>query len=458
MGASLTSSGLAIDFRYVYRRGSCTQQQADSLGLRLATFGGREEHPFFFRAKIVESRVVSAALLTVAEVVRTHFFLPRPGLLDPVVTCNDHVLRFEGFSACCGVYVRADFDDETFNCPIVGRGTTNVDFNNDMRRGLTQLRSSHEASISVGSEELSLHVDDSHVVEKKVKLPLRWVKSFCETTAYLPAMQHRFTVRGGDLLRFLRSLARDAAKSAPAWVVKSGTGLRLSLRKAKDGVRVMAAARLRILETAAQLADSAEIYANEETGVSAWDLQLATGRLMLLLSPELYRGFSGEGQVLESLAANQWKNSIDQVRAALAWNRHVDLEWLAAKLNLPTGEVEAALVVLGVRGIVGYDLAAQKYFHRELPFELSKIEELQPRLKNARTLLAAGSARLHRRESDDHIEVLVSGSDVEYLVRLSPDKDRCTCPWYGKHQGARGPCKHVLAARLLVDGGSDETR
>ncbi|MDR1187609.1 MAG: SWIM zinc finger domain-containing protein [Bifidobacteriaceae bacterium] len=26
-------------------------------------------------------------------------------------------------------------------------------------------------------------------------------------------------------------------------------------------------------------------------------------------------------------------------------------------------------------------------------------------------------------------------------------QDRCTCPWWVKYHGTRGPCKHVLAAR-----------
>ncbi len=26
----------------------------------------------------------------------------------------------------------------------------------------------------------------------------------------------------------------------------------------------------------------------------------------------------------------------------------------------------------------------------------------------------------------------------------------CTCPWYGKHHGDRGPCKHVLAVQLVA--------
>ncbi|WP_071605937.1 SWIM zinc finger family protein [Budvicia aquatica] len=30
------------------------------------------------------------------------------------------------------------------------------------------------------------------------------------------------------------------------------------------------------------------------------------------------------------------------------------------------------------------------------------------------------------------------------------NNQRCTCEWYGKHQGARGPCKHVLAVKKMV--------
>ena len=30
--------------------------------------------------------------------------------------------------------------------------------------------------------------------------------------------------------------------------------------------------------------------------------------------------------------------------------------------------------------------------------------------------------------------------------------DTCTCPWWGRHQGTRGPCRHVLAARMVLAG------
>lgn len=47
--------------------------------------------------------------------------------------------------------------------------------------------------------------------------------------------------------------------------------------------------------------------------------------------------------------------------------------------------------------------------------------------------------------------IRVLSNATEYEVRLSQTPgagDRCTCPWYAKHRGTRGPCAHVLAARI----------
>ena len=46
-------------------------------------------------------------------------------------------------------------------------------------------------------------------------------------------------------------------------------------------------------------------------------------------------------------------------------------------------------------------------------------------------------------------------SQTVHQVRLPADHDRCSCPWFSKLQGERGPCKHILAARLLRDGDAD---
>ncbi|MBT8415649.1 MAG: SWIM zinc finger family protein, partial [Boseongicola sp.] len=32
---------------------------------------------------------------------------------------------------------------------------------------------------------------------------------------------------------------------------------------------------------------------------------------------------------------------------------------------------------------------------------------------------------------------------------------RCTCPWFAKNAGQRGPCKHVLAVEMDLDQRDD---
>src|SRR5207244_3983860 len=96
--------------------------------------------------------------------------------------------------------------------------------------------------------------------------------------------------------------------------------------------------------------------------------------------------------------------------------------------------VRVALAKLGARGLVGYDLAEGAYFHRELPFDLSQVERLQPRLIDARKLLAEKGVQISTR-TDALVEAWVRGTDCEHWVRITSDGARCTCPWYSKHLG-----------------------
>jgi hypothetical protein len=49
---------------------------------------------------------------------------------------------------------------------------------------------------------------------------------------------------------------------------------------------------------------------------------------------------------------------------------------------------------------------------------------------------------------------LVRGGEVEHRVTFASPHDVCTCPWWGRHRGTRGPCKHVLAARMAPMAGT----
>ena len=69
---------------------------------------------------------------------------------------------------------------------------------------------------------------------------------------------------------------------------------------------------------------------------------------------------------------------------------------------------------------------------------------MHPRLLGARQLVEEGRVRVEA----DGASASVASGDVVYAVRFTADGARCTCPWFAKHAGSRGPCKHVLAAAV----------
>jgi hypothetical protein len=376
-------------------------------------------------------------------------------LADPVVTGSGDLLRFEAFSGCCSTYGRVDLLPEALDGTWHGRGTTNVDFNAPMRAALAKVRDTDRVGLAVGSDEVSLSRGGEPVVERKVALPVRSLKGFVEVQVYQARMVRKIEVAGFEGARFLRSLPRGSATTS-GWVVSSGRGLRLSQVAASGGIRVGGVQRLHILDDLARHAKSLRIYADDQNQASTWELVLDEARFTLTLSPEVSRGFSGEGQVLTDLAARQWEQTLPRVHASLKWDTRIEPDALAALCAFNRETITAALGVLGARGLVGFDLAEGSYFHRELPIDMEKVETLQPRLLDARKLIGSGGVRIERNDAETgEVYAAVRGTDVQHLVRLGPDGDRCTCPWYAKHRNARGPCKHILAVQITLEDEGD---
>jgi hypothetical protein len=448
-------SGPALDYTYRYLFASELAPTTQGDRLRLATCGGTAEHPYFFQGRLTRPQRTADLLRGLVQLVQSRFHVP-PAMLtrillaaDPVVTSSEDVLRFEAFSACCSTYARVDLLPGAVDGTLQGRGTTNVDFNAAMRASLARIRDTDRVELSVGARTVELSRSGESVVERKVALPIRWLKGFVEVQAYQARMTPCLEVPGAEAWRFLRSLPRSNVKQA-SWVVPVGRGLRLSQRAAPGGVCVGGIQRLRSLEDLARHARRLLVFAHPDSQTSAWVLDIEDARFHLVLSPEVWRGFSGEGQALAHIAGSARTRALPQLQASLKWQTRIDSQSLAEKFSLSSDTVAATLSVLGARGLVGFDLAEAAYFHRELPFDLSRVETLQPRLRDARKLLAKGGAQIVKQEGD-RVEAVVAGSGVEHRVRLSPDGARCSCPWFAKHQGQRGPCKHVLAVQLMLD-------
>ncbi len=317
---------------------------------------------------------------------------------------------------------------------------------------LVRIRDTDEVRLSVGASELALRRGEGTVVEKKVKLPVRWIKGFSEVQAYQASLAMQLELPVAEARQFLRSLPRGGRTKQVSYLAPVGRALRLSTRSSPGAVRVSGTDRLRVVEPLLRSACNVRIWADDAAGTCAWEVVFAIGRFFLMISPELYRGFSGEGQVLRHVAAGSEEDTLRIVRSRLNWQAELDSRAVARDTGFRVEEVDTALAVLGARGLVGYDVSTGKYFHRELPFDLEQVETLQPRLKGARKLLAENRVQVLERRSECDADVAVGGTEVTHHVRLRPDGDRCTCPWFSKYQGQRGPCKHILAAWMFVSG------
>jgi hypothetical protein len=431
--------------------------------LRLATSGGPSPNPRFFVGTLTRPVIAADLLLTVGDVVRSRFHVPSAMLTrillaaDPVVTCAHERIRAEGFSACCSAYGRVDLLPDGVDGELLGPGTTNVDLGPDLRAALATVQDRERLGLAVGADAIEVETAGASVVERRIPLPSRWLRGFLEVQAIQADLDRVTSLDGPSTRRFLASIPRTTS-SRPAWVVARGRGLALAHHDPGRGaVRVAGLARLRLLERLARHATRLTVYAAPGEESTVWQLDVPGARFTLAISPEVWRGFSGEGRSLDRLASGSRPATVARVRAALGWAPRLDPGALAATTDRPEAEVRAALAALALSGSVGYDLADGGFFHRELPFDLGLVERMQPRLRDACALADAGAVRVENASDAGIVAWVASTGGVEYRVRLGPDGSSCTCPWTGRHGETRGPCKHRLAVRIVVEADGEES-
>ncbi|MFB7950114.1 SWIM zinc finger family protein [Kitasatospora phosalacinea] len=439
--------------------------------LDLATSGGATphgaaDHPRFFTGALRHPAAAAAALLAVADVAATRYHRPTGAAsLDPVVTADGDRLRFESFSGCGGVHARLDVLPEGLDGAATGHGTTNVDVNAPLREALRLRAPGERLQLAVGAEEMAVAVGTDTLVERKVPLPARWLKGFAETQVLTARFDPRADLAAAEAVRFLRTLPATG-RGTVRWVVPAGPGLRPASRPGPGAVCLPGPERLAALRPLLRHATALRVYAPPGTPdgptASAWELALPGGRLTLTLSPDSSRGFSGEGGLLDLLAhadalpagtSARTEEDVDALAALLAWDQRIEPAGLAEDSGLTPDRVRTALAHLATSGQIGYDLAEAAHFHRRLPYESGRAEDRNPRLRSARALLAADAVG----PAVGDVRIVTVG-DHAHHVRVAADGAAlgCTCRWWARHRGGRGPCSHVLAVRMTTDGGAQQ--
>ncbi len=433
-------------------RGYAQPSALDEAGLSLAlapalTPDGLAASPSFFHGFATHPLVLARGLVTLADITATRYFpLASTAMRDPVLTAHGDRLRAEVFSSCAGVHARLDLLGSGFDGGEIGHGTTNVDIGPATRTALSRVSRADLLHVDVGDDGLAVSSPQRTAVERPVDMPDRWVRSLGNTAEILRDLVPVLSVGAAPARAFVAALPASATRGG--WVSVTRTGLRVAPRASGSAVFIAGTHRLTALKRMLPHIGGLTLYgpASGGEGASAVEVTLPDARLTLALTAGPTRGFSGEGALLDALAAPTVLEDAVLLSALLSFEPRLDVDRLARDADLAPAAVTDALAVLASSGRVGWDGHDAAWFHRELPDDPDRVARDNPRLVAARRIVAAGGVT--RGPDPDTWHVVAASSEGGYLVRIGGGADRCACTWYLSHAGSRGPCKHVLAVQL----------
>ena len=185
---------------YQYAAPSVLQRSSDQDELFLAKYSEieKKEAPCFFWGRLTQPYMTARCLIALSNVVQSSFNLTPAQLSmlkDPIVTAGNERLRFEGFSNCAGVYARVDVLPDGHDGEFLENGTTNVDFNAGMISALGSISKQEKVVMSVGPKEIGLYNKGEKVIERKVPLPVKWIKGLTTVQIYQSVAERMYSVQ-----------------------------------------------------------------------------------------------------------------------------------------------------------------------------------------------------------------------------------------------------------------------
>lgn len=404
--------------------------------------------PCFFWGSLTDPYVTAKCWSTIAKVVRSSFGPVPPSLRDPIVSAGSERLRFEGFSSCNGVYVRLDMKPEAIDVEFIASGTTNVDFNDPMLNALNAIQKNEKVTLAVGQQDVQVITSKAKVVEKKVTLPMRWIKGLTSVQLYLADMDLKFEINKIQTIQLFQSLPKGSVKG-DFFITKRAGKFMFSTLSTADSVRIGGVQRLRLLEGILSIVDKIFVYESSDKQTCSIVCEFGKMQLLMAFSPDSYRGFSGEGNVLETMTENLPMEWVYGLNSLLKSNEMFDPTMLSIENDIDFGTMDNLTSNLSSMGLLGYDLSEKAHFYRRLPFKTERILSLNPRLKNAKKLIDNEEVEITERRAD-YIEAKVKGSGVVHKVIIDSNSQKCTCDWFTAYQGKRGICKHILAVKMTI--------
>lgn len=441
---------IMIDLEYNYNAVSTIQKNNGINNLVLAHQTEIEEVnniPCFFWGSLTEPYTTAKCWSTIAKVVRSSFGPIPASLRDPIVSAGAERLLFEGFSSCNGVYVRLDMKPEAVDGEFIASGTTNVDFNEPMLNALNAVQKNERVVLAVGQKDVQVITTKAKVIEKKVTLPMRWIKGLTSVQLYLADMDLRFEMNKLQTIQLFQGLPKGTTKG-DFFISRRAGKFMFSTLSTPDSVRIGGLQRLRLLEGILSLIEKIYVYESSDRETCAFVCEFGKMQLLMAFSPDSYRGFSGEGKALENMTQDVPLEWVYGLNSLLKSNEMFSPTMISIENDIDFGTMDNLTSGLSSMGLLGYDLSENAHFYRRLPFKTERILSLNPRLKNAKKIIETASLEIIEKRPN-YLEAKVKGSGVFHKVIIDGSSQKCTCDWFTTYQGKRGICKHILAVKMM---------
>jgi hypothetical protein len=311
----------AITYRYANPSVLAKTVQGDQLLLSHFSEVKKDQQPCFFYGSLTDPYITARCLITVSNIVQSNFNLSSfqlAVLKDPIVTAGNQKMRFEAFSHCAGVYGRVDVLEEGLDGEFLSPGTTNVDFNQPMISSLSRVNKSEKVLLSVRSKEVTVVAESRKVVERKVPLPVKWIKGLTSVQIFLARTEKHFSLTRVQALQLFQSIPAGKSKADYFLVMRGGRPI-FSPVEAQSGLCVGGLQRLKLLEPLIPHITELRVFADPEMQATTWQLYFGKVRFSFTMSRDAWRGFSGEGAALEDLIGDvpdEWIRQLDQYSLA----------------------------------------------------------------------------------------------------------------------------------------------
>lgn len=405
-------------------------------------------------------------------------------VLDPVITVHPDEIFFECFSQDESTYGRLGcgydvFDNiESFEC-----GTTNIDYSDALYKEFQKIRNYKSTNFVVDPSGFVANTDfEDSFKELKIDLPDSWVRGFLQVSSAMTLDAVSFDLHPMDIYNFCMILRRYKEKSGPRSIrfhLKPGEPVRAVFEpwnyevvcarsiftgdKAHE-IRIWGRRRLLTLERLIPIAKRFKVRLMGTGLPSFFIADLGDMNFTLGLSGWTKNDWSKAGN-FDLMAPRQ---EVDLFTKAKVFETLKEVwvaspEILAKKMNLDKAIILGALTSYTQAGRVIYDLNKNLYRVRELtqePLPFDKLRFANDREKEAQDLLNQNNVKVEVEPLADG-RLKLTGSVKENRSTFQTvaviDSDQrmveaeCQCNFFYKNKLFKGPCKHVLASRILFN-------